>query len=341
MQAEPSKPATIGDVARVSRVSPATVSRALNGHPRVDPELVRRVEAAAQQVNYRPNSAGRALRRQRADLLAAIVPDVRNPFFVGVIEAFEQSANAAGYSVMLCNSHEETAVEKASIESVIAHQASGVLIAAASPHLSRLAPLQRAGIPVITVDRQVNDFWGDSVSVDNPLIGQLAARHLLEQGRTRPLVLNHSLGVSPMRDREVGFLAEMAAAGHPVAPERILQLPFQADVPLDVSELLSGQADCDAVFATTNSLTGAAFIALRALGRRIGPDIGLIGVDDDRWNSMVEPQVTVVEQPSGQLGAWAGQLLAARASGARVESARILLNPVLRVRASSLRQGAD
>ena len=337
MQAEPGKPATIGDVARMSGVSPATVSRALNGHPRVDPELVKRVEAAAQQVNYRPNGAGRALRRQRADLLAAIVPDVRNPFFVRLIEAFEQSANAAGYSVMLCNSHEDTAVEKASIESVIAHQVSGVLIAAASPHLSRLAPLQRAGMPVITVDREVDDFWGDSVSVDNQLVGRLAARHLLEQGRTLPLVLNHSLRVSPMRDREVGFVAEMAAAGRPVAPERIVHVPFRVDVPLEISELMVDQAEIDAVFATTNSLTGAVFVALRALGRRIGPEIGLIGVDDDRWNTMVEPQVTLVEQPSEQLGAWAGQLLAARASGTRVESARIFLNPVLRARGSSLR----
>ena len=112
MEAEPVKEATITDVARVSGVSVATVSRVFNRHPRVAPELVKRVEEAAAQVNYRPNGAGRALRRQRADLLAAIVPDVRNPFFVRLVEAFERSANAEGYSVVLCNSHEDLARER-------------------------------------------------------------------------------------------------------------------------------------------------------------------------------------------------------------------------------------
>lgn len=337
MDAELAKEATILDVARVSGVSAATVSRVLNGHPRVAPDLVKRVEAAAEQVNYRPNAAGRALRRQKADLLAAIVPDVRNPFFVRLIEAFERSANAAGYSVVLCNSHEDLALEKSSIEAVIAHRVSGVVIAAASPHLSRLVPLQRAGIPVITIDRKVTDFWGDTVSVDNALIGRLAARHLVEQGRTRALVVNHSLAISPMKEREVGFRAEMAQAGHPVDPERVVHLPFQIDVPLEISEVMVDHGDVDSVFATTNTLTGAVYSALRTLGRRIGPEIGLIGVDDDRWNSMVEPQVSVVEQPSEQLGAWAGELLASRARGSQVESARVFLDPVLRVRASTLR----
>lgn len=336
MDAEPLKESTITDVARLSGVSVATVSRVLNGHPRVAADLVKRVEAAAEQVNYRPNGAGRALRRRRADLLAAIVPDVRNPFFVRLVEAFERSANAEGYSVVLCNTQEDLAREKASIRTVIAQQVSGVLIVAASSQLARLAPLQRAGIPVITVDRQVVGFWGDSVLADNPMIGRLAARHLLEQGRTRPLVLNHSVQISPMRDREEGFRAEMALAGHPVDEQRIVHLPFHAGVPLEISGLLKLHVSADAIFATTNTLTGAAFTALRALGRRIGPEIALVGVDDDRWTTMVEPQVTVVEQPSEQLGAWAGQLLAARARGAQVESARILLDPVLHIRESSL-----
>ena len=89
----PRRESTITDVARASGVSAATVSRVLNGNPRVAPHLVKRVEAAALEINYRPNSAGRALRRQKSDLFAAIIPDVRNPFFVRLMEAFEKVAN--------------------------------------------------------------------------------------------------------------------------------------------------------------------------------------------------------------------------------------------------------
>ncbi|NHB84731.1 LacI family transcriptional regulator [Tessaracoccus sp. HDW20] len=87
---------TIADVALASGVSAATVSRVLNGHPKVAADLAERVQVAAREINYRPNGAGRALRRQRSDLLAAIVPDVRNPFFVRLVEAFETVANAEG-----------------------------------------------------------------------------------------------------------------------------------------------------------------------------------------------------------------------------------------------------
>lgn len=338
--AELQKEATISDVARASGVSPATVSRALNGHPSVAPELVRRVEEAAQQINYRPNTAGRALRRRKSDLLAAIVPDVRNPFFVRLVEAFERAANAEGYSVVLCNTQEDPAREKSSIETVIAHRVSGVLMVAASAHASGLRQFDRAGIPVITADRRVDGFTGDSVSVDNLMIGRLAAEHLIEQGWTRPLVLNHSVDLSPMREREAGFAAAMLAAGHQVAPGRVVRVPFHDDRPREVDRLIA-EMDADSVFATTNTLTGEAFSALRSQGRAIGVGIGLVGVDDDRWNSMVEPQVTVVEQPSDELGSWAGQLLATRARGRDMKHARIILDPVLRPRGSTLlRSGA-
>ena len=330
------KAATIADVARASNVSVATVSRVLNGNPKVAPELVKRVEAAVHEVNYRPNGAGRALRRQKSDLWAAIVPDIQNPFFVKVVDAFERVANAEGYSVVLCNSQEDLAREKAAIDTVIAHQVSGVLIAAASP-ATKLRVFERFGIPVVTIDRRVNDFSGDAVTVDNVLIGRLAAEHLLEQGRTKPLILSHTVELSPMRDRELGFRQKMAEAGHPLPEKWVAHLAFHDGRQAIIRELLRKRPGVDAVFATTNTLTAEAFVAMQAMGMAIGPQVGLVGVDDHRWNTMVQPQVTVVEQPAEQLGTWAGQLLATRSRGQTMKHGRITLDPVLQIRASSLR----
>ena len=120
MSAESAKRLTISDIARAAGVSPATVSRVLNHNPSVAPELIERVEAAIEEMNYRPNGAGRALRRQRSDLWAAIVPDVRNPFFFRLIESFEKVAHAQGLSVVLCNSQEDLSRERSAIETVLA-----------------------------------------------------------------------------------------------------------------------------------------------------------------------------------------------------------------------------
>lgn len=334
--AKPHKAATIADVARASNVSVATVSRVLNGNPKVAPELAKRVEAAVNEVNYRPNGAGRALRRQKSDLWAAIVPDIQNPFFVKVVDAFERVANAEGFSVVLCNTQEDLAREKASIETVIAHQVSGVLVAAASP-ATKLRMFERYGIPVVTIDRRVNDFSGDAVTVDNVLIGRMAAEHLLTQGREKALILSHTVDLSPMRDRELGFRQRMAEAGHPVGERWVAHLAFHDGRQAIIRDLLRKRAGVDAVFCTTNTLTAEAFVAAQSLGMEIGPQVGLVGVDDHRWNTMVQPQVTVVEQPAEQLGTWAGQLLATRSRGQTMNHGRIMLDPVLQIRASSLR----
>lgn len=288
------------------------------------------------EANYRANSAGRALRRQRSDLLAVIVPDVRNPFFLRFVESFEEVAHANGYSVVLCNSQEDLSLERSAIDSVIAHRVSGALIAAVSASKSRLAAFQLAGIPVVTIDRRVDGFTGDSVSVDNALIGRMAAEHLLERGRTRPVVLSHDGDLSPLRERERGFAGAVAQAGVPLAEAAIVHLAFRdGSNEARIAELLSSRPEIDAIFATTNTLTSVAYTALRAAGLAIGRQVALVGVDDDRWNVMVDPPVTVVEQPAEQLGRWAGQLLVGRADGQDMESARVLLDPVLRVRGSS------
>lgn len=130
----------------------------------------------------------------------------------------------------------------------------------------------------------------------------------------------------------------MRELGHPMGEQQVARIAFQADDKRgEVRSALDAMADVDAVFATTNTLTSHVYVVLRSAGASIGPDVALIGVDDDQWNVMVEPPVTVVEQPAEQLGEWAGQLLVARAAGRDMKHARILLDPVVRERASSLR----
>lgn len=334
-----SKRTTVKDIAEACGVSPATVSRVLNGNPTVALELVERVEAAIREHNFRPNRAGRALRRQRSDLFAVIVPDVRNPFFARLIGAFEDVAHEHGFAVMLCNSQEDLALERSAMEAVIAHQVSGVLIAAVSASRSSLHGLQLEGVPVVSIDRIVQNFNGDTVIVDNDLIGRMAAEHLLEQGWTHPLVLRHEGDLSPLLARERGFLRAMREAGYEVPESVTAAVPFRsAEAEAHVAQVIRGAA-IDAVFATTNTLTAMAYRALLDDGRRIGRDAALIGVDDDRWNVLVEPQVTAIEQPAEQLGIWAAQILLGRDSGNPASHARMVLDPQLRVRGSTLRSG--
>lgn len=332
------KVSTMADVAALAGVSTATVSRVLNGKASVDPALARRVMEVVESSNYVPNGAGRALRRSRSDLWALIVPDVKNPFFTSIMESFESAALDAGHTVVLCNTKEDLAREKAYVDQMLAQQVAGVVLAATSATSSSVTKLVSAGVPVVLFDRRVRGFDGDIVVVDNDLVGQLAAEHLIEQGVRHPFVATGPETVSSTHDREDGFLRVMGRTGLKIDPRAVLRLDLTADRAEDrLVSALEACPETDGVFAANGPLTAAVYSALRRLGRRLPDDVALVGVDDDHWTTMVSPQVSVVSQPVNELGRWAARLLEAREQR-ELDPAKIVLEPTLLVRDSSRRR---
>ncbi|MBN9621040.1 MAG: LacI family DNA-binding transcriptional regulator, partial [Actinobacteria bacterium] len=123
----------IVDVAREAGTSVATVSRALNNHDTVDPELVARVRAAATKLGYPPNHIARNLRRQRTNLWLLIISDIEIAFFTSAARGVEDVAVQNGYAVVLCNADEDESKESQYVELAVSEQAAGVII---SPHSS-------------------------------------------------------------------------------------------------------------------------------------------------------------------------------------------------------------
>ena len=123
---------TIKDVARLSGVSPMTVSRVINDSERVSPETRRRVEEAISELGYVPSRLARGLSRQRTSTLAVIVPDVANPLFTAIVRAAEDVARRADYHVILCDTRVDLSVERGVIAELIAHRVEGVVIAPVS-----------------------------------------------------------------------------------------------------------------------------------------------------------------------------------------------------------------
>src|SRR5688572_21143401 len=116
---------TIRDVAAAARVSQATVSRALNDDPRVDPVLAQRVWAAAERLRYRPSRIARNLRTQATSVWGLVVPDIENPFFTSMVRGIQDVAGDSGYSVVLCNSDEDTATEARYLDVLVAERVAG------------------------------------------------------------------------------------------------------------------------------------------------------------------------------------------------------------------------
>src|SRR2546422_6621981 len=120
---------TIRDVARLSGVSPMTVSRVINDSERVSPETRRRVEEAIAELGYVPSRLARGLSRQRTGTLAVIVPDVANPFFTAIVRAAEEVARRADYRVILCDTRADLSIEREAIGEMLAQRVEGIVIA--------------------------------------------------------------------------------------------------------------------------------------------------------------------------------------------------------------------
>lgn len=327
---------TIHDVARVAKVSSATVSRVVNGKSTVAPELARRVLDAVEVTGYVPNITGRALRRQVSDTWAAIVSNVQNPFFTKVVAAFEDAAMGLGHSVMLCNTNEQLDRENQYIDAVIRRRMSGAVIAVASSSRTDLSPLERAGIPVVLIDRRVRGYEGDSVLVDNVQVGRLAAEHLAAQGYRRFACVGGPPHVTSIEDRVLGFRSALAEHGFSLSDEQVRRTDLRTDNgAMAMRSLLGMDPRPDAVYATHGLTTSGVYRAIQDAGLHMPNDIGLVGTDEEDWMTIVRPPVTIIQQPVQSIGMIAAQQLSARSVGLDAAPQHIVLPPVLVERDSS------
>ncbi len=328
--------AKIGDVAQLAGVSPATVSRVLNGSGAVSSERAAKVRAAAAELGYTPSGPARALRQQRTRVWAAIVADIENPFFTAMVRGMEDVALTEGHCLVLGNSDEDLEKEAAYLDIAVAEQMAGVVIAVASAKESRLDVLLERGIPVVAVDRRPTRHADDvdSVVVDNELGARQATEHLLAGGARRIACITGPTRVSTASERLAGYQRALRDAG--VAPDA--DLVRRADFKEDggyaaTRSLLSARRKPDALFVANNLMTLGAVRAVHEAGRRVPDDLMLVGFDDAPWTTLVAPQLTVVAQPTHEIGRQAVRLLAT--ASADLPTRHLVLPPQLLVRESS------
>lgn len=330
--------ATISDVAVRAGVSTATVSRAFNGKSTVDPALAERVFRAARELDYRPNSLARNLRRQETTVLALIVSDVENPFFTAVARGVEDCALTAGYSVVLCNSDENTDKERRYIDVALQERMAGVVLSPTDPDVG-LRSLRERGTPVVTVDRTLPGEDVDQVSVDSRTAACEATAHLIDEGYRRIGCLTGPSGVTTARDRLEGHRDALRAAGRDDGPALEWQAGDyrRAGALEQARRFLDGADPPDAVLVANSAMAIGVLEAMRERGLRPGRDVGVVAFDDAPWARALDPALSVVVQPARRIGSEAARLLLDRITRPQRPSERIVLEATLTIRGSSRR----
>lgn len=329
--------ATIYDVARRAEVSPATVSRVVNGHANVDPALAERVRTAMRDLDYRPNAVARNLRRSRTSLWAVIISDIGNSFFTSLVRGVEDVAQESGYSVVLCNSDEDPTKEGRYVSAALSEQMAGVIISPAgrAMHVNRLVD---ARVPVVVIDRQLRDVPVDTVLVDNEHGAESATGHLIEAGYRRIACVTGPRRLSTAMQRLRGYQRALDAAGLPLLDDLVRFADFRTGGGYQaMASLLEREPRPDAVFSANNLMTLGALECLRDSRVGVPGELGVVGFDDVPWAGLVRPSLTTVAQPTYALGRAAAELLAERITTPDRPPSTVTLPTTLHIRESSAR----
>ncbi|MEV6645079.1 LacI family DNA-binding transcriptional regulator [Amycolatopsis sp. NPDC051371] len=330
--------ATISDVAALAGVSTATVSRALNGKSTVDPLLAERVARAVEELGYTPNGLARGLRRRETAVLALIISDVENPFFTAIARGVEDAAQAAGYSVMLCNSDENTAKERRYVEVAAQERLAGVIMSPTTRD-SDVGPLTTHRTPIVTVDRRLASADCDAVLLDSRAAAQEAVRHLVSRGYQRIGCIAGPPGVTTADDRLDGYRDGLRAAGRKHSAKLVRRCEFrEAGGREAATQLLTNPDPPDALLVSSSTMSVGVLQVMAELGLRSGRDVGIVSFDDAPWATLISPALTVVAQPAHAMGRLAARLLLDRiGNGGSRATTTTTMTAQLIVRGSSTR----
>ena len=310
---------TLDTVAAEAGVSRATVSRVINGSPRVSPEAKDVVDRTIARLGYVPNRAARSLVMRRTDSIAMVLrePDatvLSDPYLASIIIATSQALRGTGVQLVLVNAQNDAEHQRLA-DYVRGGHVDGVLLASMHgedplPHI-----LIQSGVPTVVGGRPDRPVSGLTyVDVDNLGGGQLATERLIASGRRRIATIAGPPDMTAAADRLTGYHRALAGAGGvagPVAYGRFTRTSGEAAM----TELLDQAPELDAVFVANDLMAIGALRVLRTAGRRVPDDVAIVGYDDIELAQHTEPSLTTVRQPIAEQARIMTELLLAQING--------------------------
>jgi len=305
---------TMKDVAQLAGVSITTVSHVVNGTRAVAAETKERVLDAVAKTGYTGDVIARSLVTGGTRSLGVAISLVANPYFAELMQAIESEATAAGYTLLLVDTHDEAETEEYSIRMLRARRVDGLLLTPSPGAVSTVLPeLRRLNIPTVLVDRLPGNQPIDQVGPENVQAMSALVQHLGELGHRRIGMISGAAGLTTSSERELGYRLGLGRAGLPWDPDLVASgesTTAQGGVAL--ARLLSLAAPPTAVVAGNNAMMVGVLQEARRRQLKIGTDLAVVGYDDVEWADLVDPPLTTMAQPIADIGRTAVRMLLAR-----------------------------
>ncbi len=307
--------ATIKDVAKEADVSPSTVSRVINDHPRISQATRDRVREAMDKIGYHPNIIAQSLVNQKTNTIGLVMPYsaeevFADPFYAEVLRGIGAVTQTKGYSLLLINCNGEEQELKSTMRAVKGKQVDGLLLLRAKRDDKLVTELKELDFPFVIVGRpedEQNNYW---VNNDNIQASKEVVEYLIELGHRNICLVTGSKEYIVYQDRWHGYKQALAENGLDYDSDYVLWIEgMQQEVYQKVKELLTTQPEVSAIFGVDDMMAYGAIQAIQELGLAIPDDIAVIGFNNNPLSKLITPALTTVDINTYQLGNQATKLL--------------------------------
>ena len=296
----------IREVAKIAGVSPATVSRVINGSANVSLEKRERVLQAVAQTEFVPNETARTLFKKSARTIGLIIPSIKNPYFTQLASLVDEITNSNGYRLFLCNAGNDLMKERAAIQMLVAMNADGIMIASSNEEVYKYVDL--SPVPVVAIDSMFPSEKAEAyIYCDYYQGGRMAMEHLLECGCRNVVCIQGPQEIFSAKRRYEGYRDVCRERG---IPEYTVTCDYDFNAGLAMTEeLLETYPDVDGIIACNDVVALSTYKILHRKNISVPDQVQLIGFDDIMWANLFTPALTTISQPIHRIATRAMELI--------------------------------
>lgn len=339
-----SEKTTIYDIAKKLAISAATVSRALNNNPKISVNTIKLVMETAKKMNYQQNRLALALKSGHSRMIGVIVPRVNTNFFGTTIRGIEEELHPNKYNVIICQTHEDENREIENINTLLDAQVDGIMISITNESKKMndkiLQYVIQKKVPLIFFDRKKNIEGVSTVSIDDYNAGYIATQHLIDQGCTRIAHLCGDQTLEIYQNRLNGYKKSLENNGLASIEEYIVRSKSnQDDGAIATKKLLELPNPPDAIFSASDFAALGAIKQIKKNGLNVPEDICVMGFGNEPFTKFMELSITTIDQSPLEMGKIAAKVLLEQINKkeSNIKQQKIVLNPILHIRKSTLR----
>lgn len=312
---------TMKDIARALNVSVATVSRALNGSPRISKERREAIKAYAMEHDFTPNLLAESLRNSKirpTKIIGVIIPEFTHYYFSSILSGINEVASEQGYTLMVAQSDEKYETEVDVCQKFWHNKVCGVIVSQAKDtkkydHFERLTS---AGVPLVFYDRICTGIDASRVVVDDYNGAYNAVEHLIKTGCRRIAFFCSPLHLEISKNRLNGYRDALLKNGLRVDESLIKHCDNRGDAEVLTRQILESEEIIpDGFFAVNDETAIGIMNTAKRMGYRIPQDMSICGFTNDGASTACDPMLTTVEQRGKEVGRLAADILISKVEG--------------------------